>query len=99
MNAKARITNPQTSHNAAESVQNMTEKREAILHIFKVRSSLTDFELMEVYQEMQEFLPLQSESGIRTRRSELVRMGLLKDGGERRPNENGRSCVVWTIVK
>lgn len=99
MNAKARTTDPHTSHDAAESVQNMTEKREAILHIFKVRSSMTDFELMEVYQEMQEFLPVQSESGIRTRRSELVQMGFLKDSGERKPNENGRSCVVWTLVK
>ena len=43
-------------------------------------------------------LPEQSVSGLRTRRSELVKRGLVKDSGKKRKLESGRMAVVWEVV-
>lgn len=33
---------------------------------------------------------------VRPRLTELARLGLIEDGGERRPNASGRMAIVWT---
>lgn len=40
---------------------------------------------------------LQSESGIRTRRSELVKLGLVVDSGDRRETQYGNPSTVWRV--
>ena len=40
----------------------------------------------------------QSDSGLRTRRNELVRMGLLADTGQTRPIRSGRQAILWGLA-
>lgn len=42
--------------------------------------------------------PRASESGIRTRRSELVKRGMIVDTGKRVTLDSGRQAKVWAIV-
>lgn len=89
----ARSTDPGTSWAAADSVMKLTEKRLAVLGLFAF-GSYTDEELRDKY-DATPGLPEQSDSGLRTRRSELVTMGLLLDSGITRLNRAGRNCIVW----
>lgn len=91
----ARITDPQTSHDAAESVDNLTETKQYILKAL-VRPR-TDVSLVEAYRNLK-FAPRASESGIRSRRAELVADGLVKDSGVRVKLASGRSAIVWERV-
>ena len=92
----ARYTDPSTSHAAASSVQNITETQQAILQLLTLHP-MTDQELVPWYQN-QLIAPRASESGIRSRRAELVEQGLVKDTGARKKLESGRSAVVWTAA-
>ena len=94
---RARASHPETSHAAARSVDRLNEKREAVLKVFQEKQSLTLEELLEAYA-LRPDLPKQSPSGIRSRCSELVGMGLVGDSGLTRPSVSGRACVVWRVV-
>jgi hypothetical protein len=98
--AHARATDPETSHAAASSVIELRDKQKWVLEVFK-RGSFTDQQLLEYYGVMSVQLgtkfPRQSDSGLRTRRSELVTMGLIEDSGERRKTASGRSSIVWRL--
>lgn len=90
--AHARTTDPQTSHEAAASVQNENTIRHWVLKLLD--RPRTDVELVEVYRKMK-YAPRASESGIRSRRAELVADGLVQDTGERKKLESGRHAIVW----
>ena len=93
---QARTTDPQTSHLAAVSVTGLTESRAAVLRVLREWSEgLTDQVLVEYYR-LEETHPRQSESGIRSRRHELVVLGLVRDSGQRVKLLSGRSAIVWT---
>jgi hypothetical protein len=92
---KARKTDPQTSHEAAESVNNVTLTQEYVLKA--LRRARTDVQLIEAYRSMRKAPPA-SESGIRSRRAELVRKGLVVDTGSRQVLPSGRKAIVWWIV-
>lgn len=47
---------------------------------------------------MTEKKKIMSTSGARTRRSELVRLGLVKWNGQRKANSKGRACRVWRAI-
>lgn len=101
--AHARNTDPSTSHSAARSVQNITATQQAIMKLLQIQP-MTDQRLVEFYTaqirmgaDARDF-PRASESGIRSRRAELVDAGLVKDSGAREKLESGRSAVVWTRV-
>jgi hypothetical protein len=88
-----RNTDPETSHRAADSVRNITETQ---AHILKVLSRpRTDPELIEAYRSLKT-APRASESGIRSRRSELVARGLVIDTGQRVKLPSGRHAVLWS---
>ena len=103
---RTRKGDPETSLAAAESVTKITEKQRAVLKVLEHFGSVTDAELKEFYADPTidpafwlanlgpDSLPPQSESGLRTRRSELVRRGLVKDSGVRRRLESERMAVV-----
>lgn len=91
--ARARSTDPETSHAAAASVWGMTETKRRILGIVSACPS-TDFEIRRAWDDAG--LPRISDSGLRTRRSELVDDGFLVDSGERRAGDTGRAFIVWT---
>lgn len=95
--ARARTGDPATSHEAAASITPMelTESRRAILNALRTYGALPDHVLVERYQAATwDDWPQQSPSGIRSRRAELVEMGLVEAQGES-TTPSGRRCIVW----
>ena len=91
---RARKNDPATSHEAAESVRNVRKTHEFVIRA--LRRPAHDGELVKRYQAFAK-APRASESGIRTRRSELVAFGMIIDSGKRVRLESGRQAIVWKI--
>jgi hypothetical protein len=93
--AYARVTDPQTSHDAAKSVDNITATQHVILSL--LRTPMCDLELLTAYRLSVEvgIAPYASESGIRSRRSELVDAGLVIHSGDYKLSPSGRKMMVW----
>ena len=89
---RARATDPKTSHDAAASVDNITATQEYVLKA--LRKPRADVELVEAYRRFKT-APRASESGIRSRRAELVDRGLVIDTGRRVKLDSGRYAIVW----
>jgi hypothetical protein len=97
MKARARTSDPTTSHEAAASVKELTQKQTAVLDLFRARGPMTDEQLVLAYREAEmssDATPKQAPSGIRTRRNELVQRRLLARVAYRR-TESGRRAIVW----
>ena len=94
MTAYARATDPLTSHAAAASVDNISKTQQAILVL--LRKKMTDEELVQAYLVRASLgkAPRASVSGIRSRRSELARLGLVQEAGITR-TESNRAARVW----
>ncbi len=90
--ARARVSDPVTSHEAAASVDDVTATQEYVLKA--LRKARPDVELVEAYRKFKR-APRASESGIRSRRAELVDRGLVIDTGRRVRLESGRYAIVW----
>lgn len=98
MLAHARITDPDTSHEAAESASHrITLCQRAVQTCLLAQGPMCDAELVFRYQN-ETTLPKQSPSGIRSRRHELVVRGLVRDSGRRLRTESGRSHIIWEAV-
>ena len=97
--AVARRTDPSTSWEAARSVGDIRRSQNAVLSLFSGYGPMTDEEAWARYEaayaQYAPNAPRQVISGFRTRRSELVKAGLLRDTGERRKGSTGRSMIVW----
>lgn len=97
----ARRTDPGTSHAAAATVRGVTETREHILEVLAyLDQGATDEQIAEVYDQRVRagaWRPV-SPSGLRTRRAELVDLGMVRDSGRTRLTESGRRSVVWARV-
>ncbi len=97
----ARVDDPETSWQAARSVGGVTEKRAAVLMLLrdltKFEGGATDALMLWAYRARN--YPPQSDSGLRTRRSELVALGLVQDTGERTRLPSGRQAIVWASVQ
>lgn len=89
--AKARLTDPQTSHEAAESVRRINETHQVILLV--LQTAMTDSEL--IARVHAQYGLIASESGIRSRRAELVARGFVEDTGARVKLPSGRNSIVW----
>lgn len=99
MSARARATDPSTSHLAAASVHNISETQARILALYRTFGDLTDPELIEHYRAMQPDYPTVTDQCIRSRRAELVHLGRLWDSGKRVESKTGRHHVVWALEK
>ena len=86
----ARTKDRATSHKAAQSVRNVSDTQQCILDLLTF--PMTDETLVELYRASD--APYASESGIRSRRSELVALGLVKSVGFAKSLSN-RSMNVW----
>lgn len=117
----ARTTDPDTSHEAAESVAEFTIEGIRLWwleHLNPYRNQdMMQARLWNVPDTEQEYVgyhctdqgawrkyqqvgPIPcSESGFRTRRSELVHMGLVVDSGARIPLASGRKAIAWRITE
>ena len=93
----ARPTDPSTSHEAAASVKNLSRTQSGILGILK--TPMTDEYLVARYQDMArnlpELFPRASQSGIRSRRAELFKLGLIEPVGYGKSN-SGRKAIIWS---
>jgi hypothetical protein len=89
-----RATDPLTSVEAAGSVVRVSETQQVILGL--LRKPMTDEQLIEAYRwrARQRLAPNASESGIRSRRSELARLGLVQVVGDS-VTQFGRRALVW----
>ena len=95
--ARARNTDPVTSHEAAESVDDVTVTQEFILRVLQ-KKPRSDSELIEAYRNYKT-APRASESGIRSRRAELVAKGLVADTDRRDVLPSGRRSIVWGVAR
>lgn len=96
--AHARRTDPQTSHDAAASVDKIRASQQAVLTVLRrFPQGLSDTDLIEEYGKLAELgaVPRQSPSGLRSRRSELTKVGMVIDSGERATLVTGRKAIVW----
>jgi hypothetical protein len=92
---RARRSDPETSIAAARSIAPTIAASQAeVLVLFREFGPMTDEEARQSYGEGGR----QSESGLRSRRAELVRMGLLEDSGRRWPGRTGRQMIVWAVT-
>ena len=98
-----RTTDPETSHAAAESLtkEKIRTSQEDVRKFFYFFRNMTDTTLVEKYTAVGPKIGLtrQSESGLRTRRKELVDAGILEDTGEREVLPSGRKGIVWGLKK
>lgn len=97
LNVATRTGDPGTSRDAAASVR-LTENRAAVLAVLRSLLDLwTDEDLIRAYRETNG-LPLQSDSGIRSRRAELARFGHCVVVDTIR-NDRNRVARRWRSVK
>lgn len=92
---KARKTDPVTSHEAAESVTNLSPLKLAILDSLAWPMNDEDLVKFVLWRHGQEFA---APSGIRSRRKELCVAGLVTDTGSRDVLRSGRKAIVWGRV-
>jgi len=93
--AHARCTDPETSRAAADSVRGIRESQQYVLGMFRKFGPMTDERLaLRVAEDRGPHVKL-SPSGIRTRRSELVTLQLVRSTGRREPISTGREARVW----
>lgn len=97
----ARRNDPSTSHLAADSVRNVTETHRRILDLLAAFGDDHDEGLLSTWELMADreegWYPI-SPSGLRSRRAELVKCGLVVDSGVKANTKSGRSTIVWTIT-
>lgn len=100
--AHARSTDPDTSHQAAASVGSITEKQTAVLACIRAAGGpIHDADMVKLYRVLAENgrhggvpMPEQSESGLRTRRSELDKLGLVR-AADKVTMPTGRKAIRW----
>ena len=91
--ARARRTDPETSHEAAASVRNIRGSQVRVINLLKAYGPMTDEKLVTFAYHAG-----MSPSGIRTRRSELVAKGLVEYAGYKQVMSTGRMARVWKAV-
>lgn len=95
----SRRDDPDESRWAAEKI-NLTPNRNYVIVAFnKIGAPMTDEELVTVYHTLSGLgiVGPQSDSGIRTRRGELVRMGILRQHPENGTTVSGNTARRWEL--
>ncbi|URD60472.1 hypothetical protein M8312_11865 [Sphingomonas sp. KRR8] len=93
MKAHARNTDPDTSHEAAEAASITIRKIQQEVLAFSCQCGVrgyTDLELADFFDS--------TSSTYRTRRSELVALGLVEDTGSRVSVNGGRRHAIWAAT-
>lgn len=88
----ARMTDPDTSHEAAASAaERAATDRALVLRLHREHTAgLTDFELADLAGRQQ--------TSLGVRRGELVKAGLIRNSGLRRPAPSGAAATVWMMT-
>jgi hypothetical protein len=95
---KTRTKDPITSHLAAEQVKHLGDTKKAIIRILR-RKQMNDTDLVIAYKNAiaTGAAPNASESGIRSRRAELVERGYVIPSGRMERLASGRMSIIWKI--
>lgn len=100
--AYARTTDPGTSHAAARSITEdaLRDSQAAVLACYREHGAMHHEQLVTLYgaHGPQRGWPRQAESGLRTRTSELVDAGYVRDSGRTVKLPSGRSSIVWAAA-
>lgn len=88
----ARKSDPTTSHEAAETVDEVTETKKFILEA--LREPRNDYDMIKTFRSMLGS-PEVTDQSIRSRRAELVDAGMVEDSGEKAKMPSGRWSIVW----
>lgn len=94
----ARRTDPETSHAAAASIRDVRKRQADVWHMLHALGAMTDEQLVDAFTSDWATHVAQSPSGVRTRRSELARVGLVVATGDLRATRSGRMAKVWRAV-
>ena len=94
--AVARNSDPDTSWEAADSITEIPRRQAEVLQIIEMLGPICDYDLQLAHRMVDGLMP-QSPSGLRTRRSELVALGLVVDTGDRKRLPSGRRAILWDI--
>ena len=100
-NAKARATDPTTSQWAAETVRT----RKQMQHLINSMSALTQhyypelgFTDRDIYDENVQYHK-DTEQGLRSRRADAVKLGLVKMADRKGFSPTGRPCKRWALTR
>lgn len=93
LSARARRGDPETSHAAAAGVKDLRLSQSRVRWVLRYVGPLTD---EGIWPHVSNWM---SQSGARTRRAELVDLGLVEDSGVRNKTHCGRKSIVWQIKK
>lgn len=95
--ARARTTDPWTSHAAAQSIpfEKLRESQKAVYDCFVTYGPMHHDALVHRYGSHWKGWPRQSASGLRTRTKELLDAGFIEDTGETVRLPSGRQSKVW----
>lgn len=93
--AKARISDPATSHAAANAIspERMRDAYKAIVEALGVHGPMTDEEILHWV-----LAGTQSTSGLRTRRNELCKKGFVIDAGWKKRLQSRLFGNVWKLT-
>lgn len=101
--AYAKRDDPTTSWEAAASISpdQLRDRHKAVLRVLKTFGPQHNDALADKYQAIaaQWDLPSQTDQSVRSRRSELTKMGLVVDTGETVVLGSGRRAVIWRAVQ
>jgi hypothetical protein len=92
----ARRTDPDTSWEAARSIDRIRESQAAILGVLRAIEPATDEMLLDAVRSASIRM---SPSGVRTRRHELVDLGFVRDTGNRVRGATGRRMILWRTTE
>jgi hypothetical protein len=95
--AVARTGDPSTSWDAARSVDRIRESQSIVLSVLRTFGPATDSDVYRILTAGDYGRPW-TPSGARSRRSELVAMGLVMDSGRRERLPTGRMSIVWAAT-
>jgi hypothetical protein len=95
----ARKTDPETSHEAADSVYRPSQTAIAVFFAL-YGHELTDEQLFHKFEghAHEELHPFASPQSVRSRRAELMDAGIIEWSGEYGLTRFGRKCRVWKVV-
>ena len=91
-----RTQDPSTSHQAEKSVTGLAESYRIILDLYRSFGPMNDETLLKTWRATGK--KPASDSGIRSRRSELAATGLIVDSGDRMKMASGRNSIVWKLA-
>lgn len=96
----ARTNDPDTSHQAAAAVTNVARRPvyEAILAVLDDNPGTDEAISYRVAERFPEIMSATSPSGLRTRRKELMTLGLVQDSGTFELSARNRKAAVWQRV-